>query len=302
MKGKQRSTVKSISIVGSGTVGTIIGKGFLSLGYKVIFYDIDDAKIDRLVSLSFEATSTIENAILNSQISFICVPTPTSNGTTDFSHIKNAARTIGSALGKKQAYHLIVVKSTVLPTTTENLIIPELEHYSNRRVGRSFGVCCNPEFLTEINASWTSESSFSRNFFSEPCVVIGEYDKKSGDLMSALYEPLRVPIIRTNLRTAELIKYSFNCALSSRISYWNEIFYVCRALGVDSKIVASAAAMDPRIGKYGTIHGKAFGGKCLPKDLAAFITFARKLGYEPKLLQAVEEVNARIADEFGVRE
>jgi UDPglucose 6-dehydrogenase len=99
-----------------------------------------------------------------------------------------------------------------------------------------------------------------------------------------------------------MIKYASNCALATRISYWNEIFYVCRLLGIDSDVVAQAAAMDQRIGKYGTVHGKAFGGKCLPKDLAALIHFSKELGYDPPLLKAVETVNERIKADRGIRE
>jgi UDPglucose 6-dehydrogenase len=205
-------------------------------------------------------------------------------------------------LNEKSDYHIVVVKSTVVPTTTEKVIIPLLEKNSEKKVGKAIGVCVNPEFLTEIHRSWTEETPFVRDFFSEERIVIGEFDQRSGDILQALYEPLEKPIIRTNLITAEMIKYASNCALASRISYWNEIFYICQRLGVDSNLVASVVGMDKRIGKYGTIHGKAFGGKCLPKDLKAFIGFAEELGYEPKLLKAVEEVNERIKKDRGVRE
>jgi len=99
-----------------------------------------------------------------------------------------------------------------------------------------------------------------------------------------------------------MIKYAFNCALATKISYWNEIYYVCRLLNIDSQTVARVAGMDPRIGTYGTIHGKAFGGKCLPKDLRALVQFITDLGYDPKLLKAVEELNERIGAEKGARE
>jgi UDPglucose 6-dehydrogenase len=104
------------------------------------------------------------------------------------------------------------------------------------------------------------------------------------------------------MKTAELIKYTSNCCLASRISYWNEIFYICKKLGVDSNLVANIVSLDKRIGKYGTIHGKAFGGKCFPKDLQAFINFAEDFGVRPVLLKAVQEVNERIKKDEGVRE
>jgi UDPglucose 6-dehydrogenase len=160
----------------------------------------------------------------------------------------------------------------------------------------------NPEFLTEISHTWSNDDKFSRGFFKEDRIVIGEYSRKCGDILESIYHPLSIPIIRTDLTTAETIKLACNCALASRISYWNEISYICQILGVDSNLVANVAAMDERIGKYGTIHGKAFGGKCLPKDLKALIKFSEGLRHDPKLLKAVEETNERIKSEKGVRE
>jgi len=283
-------------------VGTIVGRGLRELGNRVIFYDIDGGRVQDLRNSGLDATAELSRAVLESDISFLCLPTPTKDRRIDLSHIRSATEDLARCLREKRDYHVVVVKSTVLPTTTERVVIPLLEERSGKRVGPDIGVCVNPEFLTEIHRSWTDDESYARDFFSEERVVIGEFDERSGDVLQALYEPLKVPIIRTDLRTAEMIKYACNCALASRISYWNEIYYICRRLGIDSSLVARVAGMDDRIGKYGTVHGKAFGGKCLPKDLEAFISFAEGLGYEPKLLKAVEEINERIKAEKGVRE
>lgn len=292
----------SISIIGSGFVGTAVGRGFRKLGHKVIFYDTNPNRLRELSGMGLNTVLNLKDAILSSSISFICVPTPTSQGKIDLRYVKVASEELARSLREKAEYHLVVIKSTVIPTTTEKVIIPILEEFSGKKAGRDFGVCVNPEFLTEIHHSWTDDESYARDFFSEKYVVIGELDKRSGDTLQVLYEPLKIPIIRTDLRTAEMIKYACNCALASRISYWNEIYYICQRLGIDSNLVARVAGMDDRIGKYGTIHGKAFGGKCLPKDLEAFISFAEELGYEPKLLKAVKEINERIKAEKGVRE
>ncbi len=241
-------------------------------------------------------------AVNNSDISFLCVPTPTKNAKIDLSYVKAAAEGIGKILRYKDSYHVIVVKSTVVPTTTEKVVIPMLERSSRKKAGKGFGVCMNPEFLTEIRESWIADDKFTRDFFTEERIVVGEFDKKSGDVVEELYRPLKLPIFRVNLRTAEMVKYASNCALASRISYWNEIYYICQKVRVDSDAVAKIAALDSRIGKYGTIHGKAFGGKCFPKDLAALIHFSTEVGHDPKLLKAVEEVNKRIGKEKGVRE
>ena len=291
-----------ISIIGSGIVGAAMGKGFKKLGNEVTFYDVDERKVQALKESGLNATVDLDDAIRKSEISFICVPTPTKDGKIDLSYIKSAIGELGRCLKRKDSYHIVVVKSTVVPTTTEKIIIPLLEKHSGKKVGVDIGVCTNPEFLTEIHHSWTEEDSWTRDFFTEERVVIGESEKRSGDIIEALYKPLKVPIIRTDLKTAEIIKYASNCALASRISYWNEIYYICQKLGIDSNLVARVAAMDKRIGKYGTIHGKAFGGKCFPKDLEAFIDLAEDLGYEPVLLKAVEKINKRIGTERGVRE
>jgi UDPglucose 6-dehydrogenase len=291
-----------ISILGSGTVGTIVGKGFEKLGNRVTFYDIDEKRVQKLLKSGSHATKDLDQTINESDISFICVPTPTRRGKIDMSYIRSITGSLGRSLKNKGNYHVVVVKSTVVPTTTEKTIIPLLEKNSGKKAGRDFGICVNPEFLTEIHESWTRNSSYIRDFFSEERVVIGEFDKRSGDKVQKMYEPLKVPIIRTDLKTAEVIKYACNCALANRISYWNEIYYICQKLGIDSNIVANVAGLDKRIGKYGTVHGKAFGGKCLPKDLEAFISFSKEIGYSPNLLKAVQEINERIKKEKGVRE
>lgn len=126
-------------------------------------------------------------------------------------------------------------------------------------------------------------------------------DKKSGDVLEEIYKPLNKPIFRTNLKTAETIKYASNCMLATKISYWNEIFLICKELGIDSQEVANIVGLDPRIGKYGTVHGKAFGGKCLPKDLKAFIAFAEEY-HELKLLKGADDINEEMRKKYGLRE
>ncbi len=291
-----------VSILGSGVVGTSLGMGLLQLRHEVRFYDVSTARIDKLRKDGLIATSSIEDALRDSVVSFICVPTPTVNGAIDLTYLESATIKLANCLNGGAAYHLVVIKSTVVPKTIERIVIPTLEQHSSRKVGDQLGICANPEFMTEIHKSWTTDLSFERGFADEPFIVIGESDEKSGAQLARLYERLDRPIIRTNIVTAEMIKYAFNCALATRISYWNEIYYVCNSLGINSDLVARVAGMDPRIGTYGTIHGKAFGGKCLPKDLRAFLKFATDLGYDAKLLKAVEEINERIGVDRGVRE
>ena len=281
----------NVSIIGSGVVGSIVGEGLTKLGNKIIFHDIDSARIEKAKDRGYDATTDIEYAIKNSEISFICVPSPTEDGKINLTYIISAVETVGRALKNKNGYHVIVVKSTVTPQTTESVIIPALESASGKKAGHDFGVCMNPEFLTEIANTWTDETTLARGFFDEERIVIGEFDVKSGEIVAKLYESLNKPIFRTDLKTAEFIKYAANCALASRVSYWNEIASIGEKLGIDGQKVADIVALDNRIGKYGSvITGKGFQGKCLPKDVEAFISFAEQ-HVDPVLLKAVKKVN-----------
>lgn len=286
-----------ISIIGSGFVGQAIGKGFLELGNEIVFYDRVKKDLPNF-------TTSLYYAIANSVVSFICVPTPTDKkGWIDLSILKELSQEIGAALGafRKKGYHTVIIKSTVVPTTTEEVVIPEIELFSSLKAGSDFGVCVNPEFMTEISYTWSEDIEMNKNFFMEDRIVIGELDKKSGDALEELYKPLNKPIFRTDIKTAEMIKYTSNCMLAAKISFWNEIFLVCKELGVKSEVVADIVALDPRIGRYGSVHGLAFGGKCLPKDLKAFISFAKKTR-KVKLLKAVDEINEEMKKKYGVRE
>jgi UDPglucose 6-dehydrogenase len=289
----------NISIIGSGKIGTAVGTGFEQLGNKVIFHDIDENRIEQLKQLGHTATSDLKHAINDSSLTFVCVPTP-SHSSLDLSHIISAVTGIADSLKEKTAYHLVVIKSTVLPTTTERTIIPLLAN-SGKKLGEELGLCVNPEFLTESAPTWTDDKRYHRDFFTEDRIVIGEYDSKSGDILEQLYKPLERLIFHTDMRTAEMIKYAANCMLATKISFWNELFLICQNLGIDSQQVADIVALDPRIGKYGAVHGKAFGGKCLPKDLKAFVSFAREF-HNPALLTAVKQINDYIAENYGVRE
>ncbi len=284
-----------ISILGSGFVGQAVGEGFMELGNEVIFYDITEKELPNF-------TTNLENVITNSDVCFICVPTPQDEeGRIDLNIIREVSEDIGKVLWKKrfEKYSVIVIKSTVVPGTTEEVIIPAIEKFSSLKAGSDFGVCVNPEFMTEIPYTWSEDIEMNKNFFAEDRIVIGELDKKSGDVLEELYKPLNN--FRTDLKTAEMIKYASNCMLATKISFWNEIFLVCKELGVESEVVADIVALDPRIGRYGSVHGMAFGGKCLPKDLKAFISFAKK-SHKVKLLKAVDDINEEMKKKYGVRE
>lgn len=268
-------------------VGRATGMGFSSFNNSVLFHDIDANKIAGLQQDGYFATAVCSEAVCNSDIVFVCVPTPTVNGRIDLSFITNCAEEVGNALKKAGQYVLVVFRSTIPPQTTSQKLVPILEKFSGLRAGLDFGVCMNPEFLREKTPL--------EDFMNPSRVIIGELDKKSGDMLSALYSQFKCPIVRTDLDTAEMIKYASNLFLASKISFFNEIYMISSRLGIDSKIVGEAVSLDPRIGKYGVFGGKPFGGMCLPKDLAAFIEFARGRGLNPKFLEAISHINQEVA-------
>lgn len=277
----------NISIIGSGVVGSATGKGFKDLGNNVWFFDIDINKIECLKKQGLQATADLEFVVKNSEIFFISVPTPDKNQKIDLSAIKSAVKELSKECKDKKDYFLIVVKSTVIPMTTENIIIPLIEEHSNKNVGNDFGVCFNPEFLRETNPY--------EDFMNPDRIVIGEYDKKSGDILEQLYSPFKCPIIRTDLRTAEMTKYANNCFYATKISFFNEMHLMCQNIGIDSNIIRNVVQMDKYYGNHPWEHGHSFGGKCLPKDLNAIIAlFNEGHIHNPVLLKAVRKVNEDI--------
>jgi len=272
-----------ISIIGSGIVGKATGVGLYKYGNEVIFNDIDKEKLILLGEQGYSVSEDVSEAVADSTVSFVCVQTPTVNGQMDFSYVEKAIVNIAKVLRKDKEYHVIAIRSTVLPSTTRLRIIPILERYSQLKAGEGFGVCMNPEFLRQ-------ESALSD--FLKPCrIVIGEFDKRSGDVLEKLYSPFKAPIIRTDLDAAETIKYVTNVFLTTKISFFNEVYLICKRFKLDPIMVAEAVALDPRIGNYGIYGGQPFEGKCLPKDLEAFIDFLKSKGTNPKIFDAVLHIN-----------
>ena len=273
----------NLAIVGSGVIGQATGIGLNKAGNKVVFYDIDNEKLTSLKKKGCQVAHDLLSTIQSSEVIFVCVPTPSSNESIDCGILESVISEIGKILSKIRQYKLIVIRSTVLPTTTRCKIVLLLEKYSNLKAGKDFGVCMNPEFLRE--------KSSLQDFLNPSRIIIGQLDKKSGDILEKVYSFFEAPLIRTSLDTAEMIKYAANLFLASKISFFNEMYLVCQKIGVDSNVLGTAVAYDPRIGAYGVKGGYPFDGACLPKDLAAFRTFARSLKIIPKMLDAISSVN-----------
>ena len=292
----------NISIVGAGYVGVVTGIGFAELGNNVVFVDVDRDKIrcinagkppifeQQLEGLmrknkeKYYATEDYLEAISNSQITILCVGTPPNpDGSINLDYIKSASEKLGKALKRKDGFHIVVVKSTVIPGTTENVIKPILEKTSGKKAFIEFGLAVNPEFLREGSAV--------KDFFNPDRIVIGIKDSISRNIINKLYSYFSCPKLFVDLKTAEMIKYASNAFLATKISFANEIGNICKKLGIDAYRVFEGVGLDHRINPSFFRAGIGFGGSCFPKDVKALITKAEELGENPKILKAVIEVN-----------
>jgi|Deesub1362B_J571_1020462.scaffolds.fasta_scaffold00780_3 UDPglucose 6-dehydrogenase len=297
-----------ISIIGTGYVGLVTGVVFADKGHSVICVDTDAEKVEminrgeppiferdlepmlkRVVEGGkLSATTDLDEAVLNSEVSFICVGTPVGSfDYIDLRYIKEASKSLGKALRGKDSYHVVVVKSTVVPGTTEHVVIPILEEYSGKKAGEDFGVVMVPEFLREGNAVYDS--------LNPDRVIIGGLDERSMNIVKELYRDYEDRFFITNPRTAEMIKYATNSFLVTKISFINEIGNICKLLGIDVYDVAKALGMDRRISPHFLNAGIGFGGSCFPKDVKALIGKAGEVYYYPIILNAALEVNERQA-------
>ncbi len=293
-----------IAVIGTGYVGLCSGAGLAHRGNKVVCVGRDRAKIDNinrgvppifeegleamLSSLVSEgrlsATDDMTAAVRGAKATLICVGTPSGeDGRIDLSQMEAAARQLGEAL-KGVEYHVFVVKSTVVPGTTEK-VAGILEEVSGKKAGEDFGVCMNPEFLREGRAL--------EDFLKPDRVVIGEMDKRSGDLLEGVYRGFGAPVLRTSLRTAEMIKYASNSLLATKISFSNEVGNLCKKLGVDVYEVMKGVGLDHRISPSFLQAGIGFGGSCFPKDVSALKSLAEDSGCENQILAGVLDVNRR---------
>ncbi|MDT8388493.1 MAG: UDP-glucose/GDP-mannose dehydrogenase family protein [Thiogranum sp.] len=306
-----------VSVVGTGYVGLVSGVCLAEKGHQVTCVDIDERKVDKInqgISPIYEegldellqrntgtrlrATSDLRRAVLDSQVSIIAVGTPFDGENIDLSYIKTVARQIGEVLKEKDDYHLVVVKSTVVPGTTDEVVLPILEEASGKKAGTDFGVGMNPEFLKEGEAI--------PDFMEPDRIVLGGIDKKSLASLQELYAVFPgVDKLETNCKTAELIKYTANSLLATMISFANEIGNFCAAIGdVDVVEVMRGVHLDKRLTPvlpdgerifpaFTTYieAGCGFGGSCFPKDVKALNAYGAQKGQPMRLLESVIDVN-----------
>lgn len=291
-----------ISIFGLGYVGTVSAACLAADGHQVLGVDpvrdkvdlinrglspIVEAEIGEIIeetvrSSHLRATQDPLTAIHETELSFVCVGTPSqSNGNLDLRYIRRICEQIGHALQTKAGRHTVVIRSTVLPGTMKNVVIPTLEEFSGKKAGADFGACYNPEFLREGTAV--------KDFRYPPKTVFGELDSESGDLLALLYRDIQAPLIRTKLNAAEMIKYVDNSWHALKIGFANEIGNLCDSFGVDAEEVMHIFCEDKKL-NISTAYlkpGFAFGGSCLPKDLRALAYQAKMHDLELPILTSV---------------
>lgn len=273
----------NIGIIGSGVVGYATGKAFDTIGNYVTFFDVMESTLNRIETDGYKVALTLD-ALKDADIFFVIVPTPDKEGEIDLSYIKMAIIDLSNVLKNRETYFTVVIKSSIIPRTTEQVVIPLIEHVTRKTCGKDFGVCFNPEFLNEAHPY--------EDVMNPDRIVIGEFDKKSGDVLVNLYSVFTCPIIRTSIVTAEMAKYANNCFNATKISFFNEISMMCSKIGVDSVLIRQIVQLDRYYGIHPWEHGHAFGGKCLPKDLNALIAMFNHGGiHNPVLLKAVRQIN-----------
>jgi len=241
-----------------------------------------------VVSGHLRATANTADAIQETDISFVCVGTPSrANGNFDLKYIRNVCEQIGDAIKHKEARHVVVIRSTILPGTVRNILVPILEERSGKQAIVDFGVCYNPEFLRE--------GSSVKDFHCPPKTVIGELDPGSGDMLANLYRHVPAALIRTKLEVAEMIKYVDNSWHALKIGFANEVGNVCKSLRIDAQEVMDIFCQDKKlnISSAYLIPGFAFGGSCLPKDLRALCYFAKRHDLELPILSSILPSNEK---------
>ena len=292
----------NISIFGLGYVGAVSAGCLAKDGNRVIGVDPNHIKvklinegaspiiekdIGEIISACVRegrltATTNVAEAVQNSDISLICVGTPSQlNGSLDLTYVRRVCEEVGTAIGKKAGFHVVVARSTMLPGTMMDIVIPTLEASSGKRAGADFGVCNNPEFLREGTAVY--------DYYQPPKTVIGETDERSGDILATLYANMDAPLIRTDVATAEMVKYTDNVWHALKVGFANEIGNICKSLGIDGHKVMDIFCHDHKLNlsSYYLKPGFAFGGSCLPKDVRALTYKARTLDVETPILNSI---------------
>ncbi len=297
-----------VSIFGLGYVGTVSAACLASQGHEVIGVDQNSVKVDflnggkspiiekdleSLISTAvnsgkLRATTDGSTAVSSSDITLVCVGTPSApNGSLDLKYIERVCDEIGAYLREKDSFHVVVIRSTVLPGTLRGVVEPALRSASGKQLDVDFGIASNPEFLREGTAV--------NDYYHPPMTVIGASGERAADMTARLYEKIEAPLIKTRIETAELVKYSCNAWHAVKVCFANEIGNISKELGVDGHEVMDIFCQDDKLNlsRYYMRPGFAFGGSCLPKDVRALTYQARRLDIDTPLLNSVMDSNER---------
>lgn len=286
-----------IFIVGSGVVGSATGLGFARAGHRVTFIDISSDRLAALTAQGMDARATLDLAAEPESFIFLTLPTPNAGNHYDLRAFGQGVADVGRALAQATAMHTVVVRSTVPPGTTQQVVAPLLEQHSGRHEGDGFCLASNPEFLRAASA----EDDFRRPWMT----VIGARHARVRERLEGLLSPFGGRLrMFDDPATAEFVKCAHNIFNATKISFWNEMWLVCQELGIDHDKVASTVADSAEASfnrQYGIRDGAPYGGVCLPKDTKGFLGFSAGLGVRMPLLEAVVEVN-EILEERVARE
>jgi GDP-mannose 6-dehydrogenase len=292
----------NLTVFGIGYVGCVSAACFAKEGHDVTGVDVNPTKVEiincgkspivepgigeimqeAVDSGRLRATTSSAEAVSKSAVSLVCVGTPSNtNGSLDLRYVSRVCEEIGAALRTKQERHVVVIRSTMLPGTIQNVVVPTLEKTSGKRAGLDFGACINPEFLRE--------GTSLRDFYAPPFTLIGADDDQTVATVSALYANISAPLFQTDVKTAEMIKYVCNTFHALKVSFANEVGNICKALAIDSHAVMEIFCRDTKLNlsPYYLKPGFAFGGSCLPKDLRAINYKAKELDVEVPLLGSI---------------
>ncbi|HVG38264.1 MAG TPA: UDP-glucose/GDP-mannose dehydrogenase family protein [Pyrinomonadaceae bacterium] len=295
-----------LSVFGLGYVGCVSAACFAKEGHETVGVDVSQTKVDLIndgrspiveagigdlikemvAAGRLRATRDAAEAVNNSEVSLVCVGTPShANGSLDLTYSERVCQEIGAALEKKREPHTIVMRSTMLPGTIEGVVVPTLEKHSGKKAGRDFGVCINPEFLRE--------GTSLKDFYAPPFTLIGADAEDVAARVRRLYDGVDAPLYVTSVKSAEMVKYACNCFHALKVSFANEIGNICKGLGIDSHEVMDVFCQDTKLNlsPYYLKPGFAFGGSCLPKDLRAIAYKAKELDVAAPVLSAVLESN-----------
>lgn len=294
-----------INVFGLGYVGCVSAACLARNGVRVLGIDVDQTKVDMIKQGRSPIVETGLDGLLrevvrcerlratsggpgDADVSIVCVGTPSrENGSLELRYIDAVTKQIGDYLRVLNRYHVVSIRSTVLPGTVRNRVIPILEEHSGKKAGADFGVCMNPEFLRE--------GTSLRDFYDPPFTVIGELDSRSGEVLAELYEGIEAPLFRTTLEVAEMLKYACNSYHALKVSFANEIGNLCKRLSIDSHEVMRIFCSDSKLNmsSYYLKPGFAFGGSCLPKDLRALLHEAKMLDVECPVLSSILLSNSK---------